>query len=664
MGCKDIVNSDQCNENVFSDKECLWVEDERTEIPKCQEIKTKCEDISTSITCEKFGVVRLGNVIYECVWVSEESEGQKCQGVKDSCKEITIGSVTCEKAGAAKLGSTMFKCIWVLGKCFNNVVGCSDLFYFVCENYSNISEGILGLSVFDSPCFFNGENKEEMSCVSKSNFSEERCSVLKSMKICNRVEEIGWTMRCAWIKVANISSCVVDESAELCEYYVELGSCKKTSTGEMCSWDSLTGKCTGGLKSCDSYKSYNACSAVGDRCFWNGNSTSLEGECLSLEKEYTCSNLRYTVCNTYGDVEGLIVVDRPCFFNNPPDNNDGLHCVTARLVTNTSCSNIKTNNNVGIIADFRYCDNAQFLFAINGENGLGCDWDYALNICFDRSLNSTELLENCSGYTKKERCNYHISSNGEKCFWNPGDDGTTASCLALNDVVNCSAICTNDLSGIDTHTCEGNVIVSEVASEMCKWEGENSGTELKSCRCEGIPVPESCGLLNVELPSDCNVVLPNENSDECFFNKNAYEENDIVECTDVDVIMKCNDIQNNVSCNMARRIKFPNLESDLTVSSLIFICLWDKMNNVCSTKEIPKIFESEDEINIILIVIIVVSVGGCILLSILIVGILLLKKRYQIKNRRHEYEMRILCSDTDNNNLENNRSNSLGYFNT
>jgi hypothetical protein len=283
----------------------------------------KCSSLTTEDGCEDNG----------CFWLNSlnSKDNGSCKDKDDS------SSLKCSDAkmlsDCGKMKSFLGKdCVWVelheqFEGCLDVEVTCSDLSYFVCESYMNSSQSVTGLSVYDAPCFFNGEDKKEMSCVSKNDFSEERCSMLRSMKICNGVEEIGWTMKCAWIKIANYSSCIVDGTAELCEYYVQSESCKKTSVGEICSWDSITGKCTSGLKSCDLYKSYNACSAVGDRCFWNGNSTSLEGECLSLEKEYECSNLRYSVCNTYGYVDGLIVRDKPCFFNGPADD-DKLHCVS------------------------------------------------------------------------------------------------------------------------------------------------------------------------------------------------------------------------------------------------------------------------------------------------------------------------------------------------
>jgi hypothetical protein len=143
------------------------------------------------------------------------------------------------------------------------------------------------------------------------------------------------------------------------------------------------------------------------------------------------------------------------------------------------------------------------------------------------------------------------------------------------------------------------------------------------------------------------VVLPNKNNNECFFNKFSYENSEIIECTDVDIVKKCGDILNSRSCNMARRIRFPYLESSLTISSTVFICLWDEVKQECILKELVKAVENEKETNIIFIMIIGVSCVCVVLSVIVIVVILVLRRRMHKSSQENEYEMSNVLSSVD-----------------
>jgi hypothetical protein len=207
------------------------------------------------------------------------------------------------------------------------------------------------------------------------------------------------------------------------------------------------------------------------------------------------------------------------------------------------------------------------------------------------------------------------------------------------------------------------VVVNVELYEICRWESGESGNDAKSCRCEGVAVPEDCGGLNVTSPSDCNVVLPNKNNDECFFNKFSYENGEIIECTDVDVVGKCGDILNSRSCNMARRIRFPYLESSLTIPSTIFICLWDEVKQECILKELVKAVEDEKETSIVFIVIIGVVICGCVVLSVVvIVVILVLRRRMRRSSQENECEMNDVPSSVDKGDSKDHTSSTLFGF--
>jgi hypothetical protein len=87
---------------------CKWVEESETNIKKCQGVKNSCSDISTSARCGTAGAAGEG---ITCIWAEETEIGEeKCQEVTESCSDIST-SIRCGTAGAA--GGEK-KCIWIL----------------------------------------------------------------------------------------------------------------------------------------------------------------------------------------------------------------------------------------------------------------------------------------------------------------------------------------------------------------------------------------------------------------------------------------------------------------------------------------------------------------------------------------------------------------------
>jgi hypothetical protein len=115
------VSSDCLND--LDDYNCIWVEDE-TEGMKCQAIKDSCEAISTEHTCEEPGAAKSKlseegqeeSIELTCIWIDKEDDGHRCQEVKDSCEKIKRGPTTCEYVGVSigEDGSSL-ECKWLLG---------------------------------------------------------------------------------------------------------------------------------------------------------------------------------------------------------------------------------------------------------------------------------------------------------------------------------------------------------------------------------------------------------------------------------------------------------------------------------------------------------------------------------------------------------------------
>jgi hypothetical protein len=165
---------------------------------------------------------------------------------------------------------------------------------------------------------------------------------------------------------------------------------------------------------------------------------------------------------------------------------------------------IKTNDYVGNGTGPRYCNNAQILFDIGGK-GFGCVWDGGSGgYCSDLVLKSVSLSASCLNFTKED-CNYNVTKDGKSCFWN--DNGLNSGCMS-KDVENCASICNNDVSGFNTHFCDGNTVHTSITSELCKWLGEEGSDETHTgCSCEGVEIPENCVDLNISSPSECKKLV-------------------------------------------------------------------------------------------------------------------------------------------------------------
>jgi hypothetical protein len=93
IGCNAIVNSDQCTEGVVWDKECIWVSEESKGL-RCQEVKSSCEEIIIgSVVCEKAGAAKFEDMVYDCFWLYDGSWGDS-----GSCKSKNNGSLGCSDA--------------------------------------------------------------------------------------------------------------------------------------------------------------------------------------------------------------------------------------------------------------------------------------------------------------------------------------------------------------------------------------------------------------------------------------------------------------------------------------------------------------------------------------------------------------------------------------
>jgi hypothetical protein len=86
MNCNEIVELDQCTTTALAEinKKCIWVEEE-TNGQKCQEIQTSCEDITTAATCEEEGAAfsETNQNDISCIWIikSDEENGGECKAM-------------------------------------------------------------------------------------------------------------------------------------------------------------------------------------------------------------------------------------------------------------------------------------------------------------------------------------------------------------------------------------------------------------------------------------------------------------------------------------------------------------------------------------------------------------------------------------------------------
>jgi hypothetical protein len=563
----------------------------------------------------------------------------------------------------------------IIGKCLKTTSTCDELPVLVCEKFAKGSEGISGLNVVDSWCFVSGDGEEEgsSSCVSNEIFrgcntvknkhvcedadvlfdieygcswikdlegnefctdygKSQKCSYYTTHKGCWRSDEAS----CSWVKVGGTYDCVVAGSGELCEHYVDMGGCTGTSEGDVCIWNSTLMKCLGVARSCEEYVSYTRCSAVNDRCFWNGNPSPSEGKCLSLEEMYTCEELSMVTCKNYNNVEGLSLYTEPCFYNYFSDVG-GLYCTSVDSVTNTECKSIRTNKNVGVDSGPRYCDNAQFLFGISGK-GFGCEWRVDTNECVD-VLDGSNLPENCSEYETADSCNYRMIKSGSACFWNSiGDDENGTFCIGIEDIEGCGEICSNDVSGINSHFCDGNSVMTDSTSEMCRWGVVSEETGSQGCNCEGVEIPENCALLNASSPAECKQFISKRGK--CFYNGD--DKDDVMGvgvCWDVVDVSECSHLLNQKLCTYAKKHTYYNLENYTSASLASFLCLWNaEEEGICQSKKVDNSISSENPKISTWLLIVIIVVGVVTLVTIILVLILILKKMKSYSSHKEKEE--------------------------
>jgi hypothetical protein len=663
--------------NTRLNGKCKWITEEE-ENYKCAEIKSTCESISRNKTCEVAGVAGTKT----CKWIAEEEDNYKCAEIKSTCESINRNE-TCVFPGATL---NFLPCVWIdivgsRGACLISVVECFDLVFDVCELFGVSLTTAFGLTVRDAPCIWNAEVVEGMFCESRSVL--ESCSSLKNQNLCENSEGLvpvnlncswlknsdeqascvdfgssekcsfystlkGCSMskegKCSWIKTDEGFSCVVEKTADFCEFYVNGNGCTESVEHDLCIWNSTTGKCTSGTKSCPDFSSKKACGTLSDECFWNGAPSSSQGRCLSLEETYMCSDLSIILCENHYDVKELIVEDEPCFFNGV--DSEAFECVSVETAVNSVCRNIKTNGMPEYGFSLSYCNNAQFLFNINGENGMGCVWDEDLSACIDAAPRDGGLPVECSEYEFEADCRMHVTRDGKKCYWNVYDgEAVEAACMDFEDAESCNSICTNDASGIGSYICDGNIVQKDSVREVCRWEQMQWENVSRNCNCEGDPILENCTLKMMKSPSDCSSLLSAKGS--CFYNNGFDAESKMFLCSDMGDVRECGDILNDTNCIYARKHTFQNLDSESSVSRAVFVCLWDVENEICRSKRLDAIDIIPESEGSFALIIVFVIIGVCaVIISAVVITIIIVKMRRRMKNKTKEYEMTDELFDT------------------
>jgi hypothetical protein len=294
------------------------------------------------------------------------------------------------------------------------------------------------------------------------------------------------------------------------------------------------------------------------------------------------------------------------------------------------------------------------LFKIDGKKGFGCKWNDYDSECVDIILGENNLPENCGGYGTSETCNYHMIKNGSTCFWNPDKNGDL--CMGVDDVEACGQICTNNMSGINTHFCDGNSVITDSTSEMCKWGVVSEETFTHGCNCEGVDIPENCTLLNVSYPSECKKFISGRGG--CFFNGNIQDKiSGIGVCSDIGDVMECEYFLDQSLCTYAKKHIYYNLENYSSASSTTFLCIWnaEKEGGTCQSKQLGRSMnDNNSKFSTILLLIIIV--GVVFLIIIVLVLIIIIKRVKSRGSRIKEYEM------YSSNNLNNSINNNIGYL--
>jgi hypothetical protein len=124
---------------------------------------------------------------------------------------------------------------------------------------------------------------------------------------------------------------------------------------------------------CATYPSEGVCPSSG--CVWEQETGGSNGVCIPLNIEsITCEILSKALCDMYSDestyINGIIVVNAPCFFNGASDSLDTL-CIPRSSFGSNDCTNIETNGRMmhGEI-ERKSCDDADIIFGWE----LKCGW--------------------------------------------------------------------------------------------------------------------------------------------------------------------------------------------------------------------------------------------------------------------------------------------------
>jgi hypothetical protein len=335
-----------------------------------------------------------------------------------------------------------------------------------------------------------------------------------------------------------------------------------------------------------------------------------------LEDIYTCDTLSKRVCEEYSAVDGLFVSDAPCFYNGrfTDEEEDANNCSSVSSLLTSTCENIKTNERVSVEGEMRFCDNAQSLFKIKGKYELGCSWEEDSG-CVD-AVNG-EMAAVCDDYKDTPSCNYHFSLEGE-CFWNIR--GESGGCFSMKSIQECTTICTNDVSGINSHYCSGNGgSFEQITSEICRW-GDEEG-EYGSCKCEGLEIPSKCDEYSIKSIGDCKLLYSEKGL--CFFNGgNKITSEEEIKCSDIVEVKKCIHLLSRSLCVYARRYTYPNLEPKISAENTSFLCYWDgETESGCVSKFEPD--ETNDSFPagavVAIIIVVLVVVAACIIVVIIVI---------------------------------------------
>jgi F0F1-type ATP synthase membrane subunit c/vacuolar-type H+-ATPase subunit K len=243
-----------------------------------------------------------------------------------------------------------------------------------------------------------------------------------------------------------------------------------------------------------------------------------------------------------------------------------------------------------------------------------------------------------------------MTKKGKSCFWNPvKDDENDTFCVGMDDVEACDNICTNDLSGINTYFCNGNSVITDSTSEMCKWGVVSEETFTGGCYCEGVDIPERCTLLNVSGPSECKQFISLKGK--CFYNGGGDDDDGVMMgigvCSDIGDIMECEDFLDQTLCTYAKKHTYYNLENYSSASSAMFLCIWNaEEGGICHSKKLGRSMNSDEPEMSTWMLIVIIMVGVVILVVLVVVLLLVLRKvKSHSSNKKREHEMSDFTKD-------------------